>query len=102
MPNNSKDTQINPETVKTAISGLTDIENNLSNIQTELYASGLSLVTTWTGTAKASFLLASTYARKNINRIMLGVSGVHNEIKEACEERVVLDQNVATAATIKE
>lgn len=97
MPNST----INTEAVKTAISGLKDIEANLSEIQTKLYSSGIALNATWTGNGKASFLLASTYARKNINRIMSSVSGIYDVTIKACEDRVLLDQNVSTAATIK-
>ena len=102
MPNNSNNTQMNTETLESTISDLTSIEDDLNDIEGKIEESDAALLSTWKGTARASFLCASTYARNNIHRIMLSVSGIYDILVRACEDRVILDQNVANAAEKKE
>lgn len=102
MPDNINSTEINTETLETIVSELTTIETDLIDIEKSINEKDTSLVETWEGNAKLSFLCASTYAQCDINRIMSCVGAIYDILVKTCSDRILLDQNASDAATIPE
>lgn len=97
---NGGHTEINSEAVKSAVSELPNVETDLGEIKKNLENVSGPLEETWIGTARKSYIDVVFYMQQQLTRIQTGIGGLYGITTLTCDNRVMLDRDVAEAVTI--
>lgn len=92
-------TEMDPEAVRMAVSGLEEVKGILGEIRKKLADAGDRLGAEWVGTAKSAYLLADAYTRGKLLRMQVQTGMLHGLIMQTCDDRCTLDLDVAQAAS---
>lgn len=93
------ETMIDPEKVMSAISKLTDIAEELKNIETKLNEISDPLEATWVGTARGAYVRAEYFVETTIQKNEETITKLHSEMIVTCFIRKRIDWKSLLGAT---
>ena len=94
-------TMIYTEEVRSAVSELPEVEEDLKNTAKKLEEVSEPLEAAWIGTAREPYARVAYCIQQLAKKIESGVGGLHMLSIDTCEKRIGLDLEVADKAAIK-